>query len=215
MALSEYRKQETFCPLWAAAGVSISLLGMTAGFWELIDILTPFIFPLILMGVLVIFWATLAWSLVHVLRKKRYKKTFAFFPLGMQLLALLIIMTVPFSSIMLDLDFKRHLKEREKVVSRVISGELKPNVAHNTSLILLPDDQKYLSKGGGEIMVEKHSGETSVFFFMFRGVLDNFSGFMYRSDDSNPQRDDFDGDFFEIKRINENWYWAASGDGSD
>ncbi|WPD22301.1 MAG: hypothetical protein SD837_19175 [Candidatus Electrothrix scaldis] len=210
MALSEYRKQETFCPLWAAAGVSIFLLGMTAGFWELIDILTPFIFPLILMGVLVIFWATLAWSLVHVLRKKRYRNTFSFFPLGVQLLALLIIMTVPFTSIMLDLDFKRNLKERENVVSWVISGELKPNVAHNTSLILLSDEQRHLSKGGGEIMVEKRSGETFVFFFTFRGVLDNFSGFMYRSDGSNPQRNDFGGDFAEIKQIKENWYWAAS-----
>ncbi|MCI5140328.1 MAG: hypothetical protein D3909_01005 [Candidatus Electrothrix sp. ATG1] len=210
MALSEYRKRETLPVLWVAVCSDILLIGILTGLWELFDILTPFIAPFLLMGAWGIFLTVLVYSLVHVFRKKRYKNTFSFFPLGAQLVAFVVILIVPFTSIMLNLDFKRNLQKREEVVLRVISGELKPNVAHNVSLILLPDEQKHLSKGGGEIMVEHYNGEASVFFFTFRGILDNFSGFIYRSDDSVPNYNDFDGDFSEIKRIKENWYWVAS-----
>ena len=124
--------------------------------------------------------------------------------------SVVIVVTVPFTALMLDLDFRIRLNDRQAVVQKVVSGELKPNVDHNSSLILLPHGFRHLSKGGGEIIIQRQGNETYVFFFTFRGILDNFSGFMYRSDDTIPKNSDFGGDFFYTKRLTPNWYWTAS-----
>ena len=50
----------------------------------------------------------------------------------------------------------------------------------------------------------------AIFFFTFRGILDNFSGFIYRSDDNPPLNGDFSGDFVEMKKLRSHWFWAAS-----
>jgi len=57
--------------------------------------------------------------------------------------------------------------------------------------------------------VEKKETEMYVLFFRYKGVLDNFSGYMYRSDDS-PPRNEFGGDYFEVIRLRPHWYWIAS-----
>jgi hypothetical protein len=44
----------------------------------------------------------------------------------------------------------------------------------------------------------------------FRGILDNFSGFMYRFNDTAPRDGVFTGEFLEIKRLSKNWYWTAT-----
>jgi hypothetical protein len=150
------------------------------------------------------------WSLVHVCREKRFKKPKAFIPILVQILSVIIIQAVPFTPMMRDLDFRLHLNQREEVISRVVSGELKPNVEHNSSLIHLPHGYRHLSKGGGDIIVKRNGSETYVFFFTYRGILDNFSGFMYRSDGTMPRDGDFGGDFSEIKQLRGKWYWAAA-----
>ncbi len=47
-------------------------------------------------------------------------------------------------------------------------------------------------------------------FFTYRGILDSFSGFMYRSDDTSPGDGDFAGEFYETERLRKNWFWAAA-----
>jgi hypothetical protein len=188
---------------------SIALIAFTALYWILFDILFIFL-PVLMIGVWLVFFGAAVCSVVHICRRKRFRKLNAYVPFMIQMASLIIVFTVPFTSIMLDLDFRLHLKQREKVVSQVISGRLKPNVSHNSSLIHLPFWYADLSKGGGDIMVERNGKETYVFFFTFRGILDNFSGFMYRSDDTPPKNGDFGGEFFEIERLRKNWYWVAA-----
>jgi hypothetical protein len=45
---------------------------------------------------------------------------------------------------------------------------------------------------------------SSTFFFTYRGILDNFSGFVYSPNDKRPWKNDFDGNFKEIKRYCKN-----------
>jgi len=59
-------------------------------------------------------------------------------------------------------------------------------------------------------MVERSRDATYILFFTYRGVLDNFSGFMYRSDNTLPAEGDFGGNWAEKKRIDQNWFWVAS-----
>ncbi len=202
--------QETRPVLLVALLVSFILVAFTAFFWSLIDIFTPFLMPFLMGAVWIFFIAVFVWSLIHVCRKKRFKRPKAYAPLVVQIVSAVVVITVPFTSIMLDIDFRLRHKEREAVVSKVLSGELKPNIQHNSSLIHLPDRYRHLSKGGGVVVVERHDGATYIFFYTFRGILDNFSGFMYRSDDTPPRDGDFAGDFFESKRLEKNWYWAAA-----
>ena len=84
---------------------------------------------------------------------------------------------------MLDLDFKMHKTDREEVVSMVKGGKLKYNVPDSPSLIQLPKPYDHLSKGGGEVIAVKTGDSFTILFFTYRGMLDNFSGFVYTPND--------------------------------
>lgn len=59
-----------------------------------------------------------------------------------------------------------------------------------------PEKYHQLSKGGGEVVIEKNG--KLIVFFMYRGVLDNFSGFVFSPSDKKPTQHDFNGDFKQI-----------------
>jgi hypothetical protein len=210
MISSQHHKRDSLPVLVAALVVSLCLIFYKAWFWDIIDIVTPFLMLPLTVFVWGAFIGVAAWSLIHICRKKRFTRSKVYGPLVIQIVSAVIVVTVPFTSIMIDLNFRLHLKQREEVISKVVSGELRPNIEHNSALIHLPNGYRHLSKGGGDIIVEHHSNDMYVFFFTFRGILDNFSGFMYRSDDTAPLDGDFTGEFLEIKRLSKNWYWTAA-----
>ena len=41
-------------------------------------------------------------------------------------------------------------------------------------------------------------------------ILDNFNADIYRSDDTAPIREDFDGDFKEVKKLQAHWFRVHS-----
>jgi hypothetical protein len=101
-----------------------------------------------------------------------------------------------------------NIKERQDIIQMIESKKIVPNVSYNDSIIHLPNEYRHLSKGGGDIMAENQGN--MVFFFTYRGILDNFSGFIYSAGDLEPQNDDFGGDYKEIKKMAKNWYWVSS-----
>lgn len=131
-------------------------------------------------------------------------------PITINMVTILIVWFVPFTGIAITRDFSANLKGREKVISIIQSGDLLSNVSHNESLIALPKEYAHLSKGGGEVVVERDGDTLKVFFFTFRGVMDNFSGFACISDNTELYQGDFNGDFLEIEKKKDYWYWGAS-----
>ena len=129
------------------------------------------------------------------------------FPLCISMLFTLILIFVPFTSIWLDWQFKYHFAEYAAVIEQVEAGQIQPNAR---GLAVLPETLRHLSRGGGEIWIDRDHGVTRVFFFTFRGVLDNCSGIMYRSDGARPDRHDFWGDWKQIEALRPNWYFCAS-----
>lgn len=121
---------------------------------------------------------------------------------------ILLFINVSCTKVMLDNDFHRNLKEREEVIRMVKNGEFE--IKAKLNIIQLPERYRHLSRGGGVIMVEKYEDGIGVFFFTFRGILDNFSGFIYRDDNACPDSTDFSGDFKQVKSLGEGWFWAAS-----
>ncbi len=138
------------------------------------------------------------------------RKGFQWKPIIIQGITILLVIFFPFTKIVLDIDFKMNKSDREEVIRMVEKGTLKPNVSHNSTLIQLPEKYAQLSKGGGEIIIDKNGDDSSVLFFTFRGVLDNFSGFVYSPNDQRPSNRDFDGDFKQVEKLDENWYFVGS-----
>ena len=65
------------------------------------------------------------------------------------------------------------------------SGTLRPNVAHNGSLIALGRSGPNVSAGGNEMMVETRADKPWVLFFTFRGI-NHYSGFLHVPDGGDP-----------------------------
>ncbi|WP_027409134.1 hypothetical protein [Anoxybacteroides tepidamans] len=191
--------------LWILSCISSLLVLFYELFqWAIIDVVTPFFTPFLWLLVFGFFFITMVRTVIHLFKNKDWK------PAAIHAVTILLLIFFPFTKITLNLDFRMNQQEREQVAKMVEKGELRPNVSGDATLIRLPKQYKQLSKGGGEIVIERKNGKCMVLFFTFRGVLDGFSGFVYSPDDQPPAKHDFAGDFKEIKRMDRNWYWVAS-----
>lgn len=178
--------------------------------WELVEVLTVFLQPFLELIIGVAFLVILTWSVIYFIKNIYKMKYKAVLPLVINLITIVIVFFVPFTSIIISLDFNLNLEDREKIISMVQSGELKSESLYGYNLIQLPEEYKHLSKGGGEIFIEKDGDTLKIFFYTFRGILDNFSGFAYISDNSELSQTDFNGDFDQIIKKREHWFWGGS-----
>ncbi|MGG0493047.1 hypothetical protein ABEY62_08610 [Priestia megaterium] len=171
--------------------------------WDLIDIITEFLMLPIWLFVYAFFIIMTIWTLIHLLKNRKWQ------PFVIQLITILLWFFFPFNQINLDLNFRIHQDKREEVATKIENGVIKPNVPNSPSLIQLPKEYTQLSKGGGDIVVEKGKAK-SILFFTYRGMIDNFSGFVYNPNDNKPSKSDFNGDFKQIKKVHKNWYYVSS-----
>ncbi|WP_229754461.1 hypothetical protein [Priestia megaterium] len=109
-------------------------------------------------------------------------------PFVIQLITISLWFFFPFNQVNLDLNFKIHQDKREEVATKIENGVIKPNVPDSPSLIQLPEEYTQLSKGGGDIVVETKGKAKSILFFTYRGMLDNYSGFVYNPNIINLQK---------------------------
>lgn len=184
----------------------IVVIEATALQWEFEESLTPFCMGpvlLLLHGVLLILVLT---SAIHLLIQVGRNWKLAVLPLAINLSVVAILWFVPFTSLWLAREFRMNWEGYNEVVALVEAGEIQP---YSYDLAPLPSEYCRLSRGC-EILIDRSDGVTRVFFYTFRGVLDNFSGYMYRSDDSPPEPSSFGGDWHEINQVRPHWYWMAS-----
>jgi len=172
--------------------------------WDLIDIITEFLMLPIWLFVYAFFIIMTIWTLIHLLKNRKWQ------PFFIQLITILLWFFFPFNQINLDLNFRIHQDKREEVATKIENGVIKPNVPNSPSLIQLPKEYTQLSKGGGDIVVETKGKAKSILFFTYRGMIDNFSGFVYNPNDNKPSKSDFNGDFKQIKKVHKNWYYVSS-----
>jgi len=172
--------------------------------WDLVDIITEFLMLPIWLFVYAFFIIMTIWTLIHLFKKRKWQ------PFVIQLITISLWFFFPFNQVNLDLNFKIHQDKREEVATKIENGVIKPNVSDSSSLIQLPKKYTQLSKGGGDIVVETKGKAKSILFFTYRGMLDNFSGFVYNPNDNKPSKSDFNGDFKQIKKVHKNWYYVSS-----
>ncbi|MEG0775450.1 hypothetical protein [Clostridium sp.] len=208
----EESREEKHIPTAAYFSIAASVLLILINIfrWHLIEVFSVFLLPFLEGPIILLFLGSMISSVVYFIRNGRKEKLRAIVPLTICIITILIVWFVPFTKINLALDFSKNLEQREKVVSMIQTGELMPNVSHNQSLIALPKEYAHLSKGGGEVVVEREGDNLRVLFFTFRGVLDSFSGFVYISDDTKLQEGNFNTGFLQIEKKKEHWYWGAA-----
>ena len=180
---------------------------ITGGQWYLVDLLTPFIVaPLMLVAGLLLPLLSLA-SLVYLAVRFGRSPIRAFAPLAINITTLLTVTFVPLHSLALDLQFAVDLPRYSQVIALIEESAISPDEWGRASL---PERYESLSRGGGDIIIERAEDHLYVFFYTYRGILDNFSGFMYRSDGSAPRQYDLGGDWQEIEPLRPNWFFCAS-----
>ena len=194
----------------AAAALSLLLVAVTATQWWLVEWLTPFLMPLVLGLVWISFLGISAWSLVWAVRNRAMGRRVAI-PLLICAATFLVVLMVPFTELWLRLNFAWYKGARERVVQEVQLGVLRPNSSDDGSLITLGPSRPNVSMGGNEIVVETHNAHTYVFFFTYRGILDNYSGFLHVPDGGDPREysDLSEADKTQIVSYGDHWFYAA------
>jgi hypothetical protein len=175
--------------------------------WDLVDFLTPFLLVPMLFLFWIIFVSLMIGSLIYLgfQIKKNYQK--ALLPFLVNILVFLILWLVPFTDIRLEIQFRMNRPGYEEVVAMVNNSTLVPG---EYGFVNLPQEYQHLSTGGGDIIVDQTDGVTSIFFYTFRGVLDNSSGFIYRSNDTQPGQFLLGQDCIQLEKIEPFWYFCAS-----
>jgi hypothetical protein len=194
--------------LYFSVTSALVLLMSLAFQWNIIDALTPFLGGPLLGLAWLLVMASAVWAAAHAYRH-RGEGASAFTPLIVSTGTLLIAFLVPFTQLWLYANFHLNKSAREQAVANVRSGALIPNVAHNAKLIALPRDSG-VSMGGDEIIVEGPPNNPYVFFFTFRGILDNYSGFLWVPDEGRPEQfGDASEPGTEIESFGGNWYFIG------
>jgi hypothetical protein len=105
----------------------------------------------------------------------------------------------------IDIDTSLKQSEREASIPHIIeafSSDPRRN-SEAELLVDLPQSKYFLSDGGGQVIVRGDNKRTTVMFYIWRGILNNSSGFViYTSDGSEPQAPLMHG----ARRIKEHWF---------
>lgn len=174
------------------------------------------VFPsaLLLLGILplaaLVFFACLLWSASQLLRIRKDGVKFAL-PFAICVAALLTLVYAPLSQIYLGHNFWRYRAERVRIVERVESGELLPNVDYNKQMIALPRRDAHVSVGG-DIVIEDADEGVYVLFLTSRGLKHYFTGFLRVPPNGDPKK------FFEfadkapsrLERYDKEWWFVGN-----
>jgi hypothetical protein len=159
--------------------MSILLIGMTAfsvlTFHEMVTSLTIFcIWPLFAIFAVA--------TLIHVPLQWRKNGERSALPLLVSMTGALVAYGILLLSWSSDLSFYPHLNGFNEVIGLIETNQIQPDKQDNA---VLPPQFKYLSESGS-IRIHKEKEITSVLFYGSRGILGEFWGYAYRSDNSSP-----------------------------
>jgi len=197
--------------LFASIISSLALLLVIAFRWQLVDIVTVFLIPPVLLIFWLLFIITGIFSLT-CLRKQKSIGRIAIAPIAIQIITVLLIFFIPFTRIWLKTNFYIYKSQREEIINNINQGKYREHeLLNNLYLIPLDHNDPIVSMGGNDIAVEVINGKKHLLFYTFRGILDNYSGFIYVPDggdvsgfsDLNEKRST------DIRMLESNWYYVS------
>ena len=147
-------------------------------------------------------------SIAYFFVKRGNGVGFAAFPLFLSLVTLVAAVAIWHFGSSLELGFRWRLRGYTEVVSLVEQGRIQSD---ESGYAALPPRYRHLSDGG-RIKVFGRGESVSVLFFNSLGILGEYSGYIYRSDDTPPRN------YFEsgcdrawrVKTNVSNWFLCVS-----
>jgi hypothetical protein len=201
--------------LRAALISSLILLLLNIFEWNVVDWLSVFCEPFVLGVAWLAFIGVGITSFLHLARHWRDGYP-AFLPMLVCELMFGFILFFPYTQVWLQGNFYWYKSAREAIVQEVQSGSLDGALRYGrvigSARLSLGADDPYVSMGGNELIVEHHDGMRYIFFYTFRGILDNASGYLYVPEGGDP------GQFGDVRRlyrgntpfkIEEHWYFLG------
>jgi hypothetical protein len=127
---------------------------------------------------------------------------------GALILTIVIYFIFRSANIMVMIDKQICERDREKVASMVVNGEIGKGGIREE--IELPKEYKRTSKDHGEITIRREEGNVWVYFATYRGMLKTERNvFVYCKEDSEKLLPDSYGHTYEEKKLREHWCWAV------
>lgn len=114
----------------------------------------------------------------------------------------------PFTRIAREMDFTMNLKARNTVVTLIESEKLQPE-PESPYLIQLPWYCRHLSKGGGEVSIIKYDGQEFYLFYTFRGIINEYTGFIHVPKEPAPSA--MYSYYDRVEKMRDGWYYCVSG----
>lgn len=113
-----------------------------------------------------------------------------------------------------ELNYYAHQKEREELIEKLVSGEIKKEERGNPGFAFYYTPQEYLKANKSDyIDARMYSDEKHVVFFQsaesrFLDFVGLTEGFVYSSTGELPSGREMG--FYEYRKINEQWYFVSS-----
>ncbi|MYL32572.1 hypothetical protein GLW08_16655 [Pontibacillus yanchengensis] len=171
------------------------IIWQVIGFVSLL-LLSPFLVVLAIVHIMLVVWAV-----VVLIRKRNWR------PILVHVITI-VVLFIPFNNMMVHVKFNMNKSDFKKVVEMVESKELEPNVPNQPTLIKLPDSYDHLSSGGGEIRIKDNGNQLSILFYRNRGILDNYTGYLYAEDSSDFG--EFGLERNDVNQLEDYWYYVTS-----
>lgn len=200
--------------LWASLAASVALLACWALMSLAIEAMGEIVAILVLLALGAGWLAVLAWSLIHWVSSARGSGRRAWLPAAINLAAVAVLVFVPLGKWVDDADFWLNAQARDEVVQIVVSGHCpwpaRPSPLNKSTFVQMPPAYRHLSRSG-EILVYEREGATHIVFFTYKGILEDWAGFAYRSDGRPPLAPEghLHGDDLHPERYREHWFWVA------
>ncbi len=179
---------------------------------SIVELVTPFLMAPIFAAACLILVACFSWALVNLVRNREQMGLRAGYPAIACAVGAAIAVFVPWSDLWLKANYSLLRSSRSRIVRQVQEGARRPNVERYSTLISLGLDAPQVSMGGNEIVVERLDGEEPyIFFFTYRGILDNFHGFLFVPTGGDPLLFSYldEPGSTHIKPMEEHWYFVA------
>lgn len=167
----------------------------------LLDWLTVFLFPLLLLVLLILAIVGLIWSIVFWIRSDHKSG----FPLIVQIAGITLGIFIPFERLWLVYNFQHHLPARQQVIALIQTNQIK-----SSDITELPPLYRSTSMGG-DVQITQQDGSLSVVFFTLR-VMGGAQGFVYREAATPMPSDLFPGyQVLQQQPIVNSWYYTKIG----
>ena len=140
---------------------------------------------------------------IYLRRHRKNNNWRAGVPLGILLSCALIVASIASLLKPLDIYFLWRLEGYNEVINRIQNDKIELG---NYGWAYLPEEYKYLSDNG-LIQAQKNSGVWSILFYKTTSILEDESGYMYRSDNAPPSSMDWCENWHRLKYPN--WIYCG------